>query len=238
MTILSMWLVSPIVPHKCYLSIWCSVLSPREAGARSRGQVSASHVFRVPCVLTSDNRIVTTLFVFWNTRDCVTRPFAFSDIFLDDLTHKMFNATLAGHHLRTDYAGSRGGSRAGSRYDLNEVGRHQVNNYCLQWTMNWTLSVIWLQAPHSPAYCPHVHPAQLAERITMLEVECEAHARDAPKSCYARYKTCCYLSLVFTLIAATIVIIIFIALGGLRGGSGEGLGAMWQISSFELQLFK
>ena len=115
----------------------------------------------------------------------------------------MFNATLAGHHLRTDYSGSRGGSRAGSRYDLNEVGRHQVNHYC-----------------------PHVHPAQLAERITMLEVECEAHARDAPKSCYARYKTCCYLSLVFTLIAATIVIIIFIALGGLRGGSGEGLGAM------------
>ena len=82
------------------------------------------------------------------------------------------------------------------------------------------------QAPHSPGYCPHVHPSQLAERITMLEVECEAHTRYAPKSCYARYKTCCYLSLVFTLIAATIVIIIFIALGGLRGGSGEGLGAM------------
>lgn len=40
----------------------------------------------------------------------------------------MFNATLAGHHLRTDYNGSRGGSRAGSRYDLNEVGRHQVNH--------------------------------------------------------------------------------------------------------------
>ena len=38
----------------------------------------------------------------------------------------MFNATLAGHHLRADYAGSRGGSRQGSRYDLNEVGRFQV----------------------------------------------------------------------------------------------------------------
>ena len=60
----------------------------------------------------------------------------------------------------------------------------------------------------------------------MLEVECAANARDAPKSCYARYKTCCYLSVVFSLIAATIVIIIYVALGGLRGGSGEGLGAM------------
>lgn len=224
----------------CPAQVLSQYLMFRAQSSRGRGQGQRPGVSLtcVPCVLSRDNLIVTTLFVFWNTRDYVTRPFAISDIFLDDLTNKMFNATLAGHHLRTDYAGSRGGSRAGSRYDLNEVGRHQVNHYCLQWTEHYRASVIWLQAPHSPAYCPHVHPAQLAERITMLEVECEAHARDAPKSCYARYKTCCYLSLVFTLIAATIVIIIFIALGGLRGGSGEGLGAMWQISSLELQLLK
>ena len=224
----------------CPAQVLSQHLMFRAQSSRGRGQGQRPGVSLtcVPCVLSRDNLIVTTLFVFWNTRDYVTRAFAISDIFLDDLTNKMFNATLAGHHLRTDYAGSRGGSRAGSRYDLNEVGRHQVNHYCLQWTEHYRASVIWLQAPHSPAYCPHVHPAQLAERITMLEVECEAHARDAPKSCYARYKTCCYLSLVFTLIAATIVIIIFIALGGLRGGSGEGLGAMWQISSLELQLLK
>ena len=36
----------------------------------------------------------------------------------------MFNATLAGGHLRPDYNSSRGGSRAGSRFDINEVGRH------------------------------------------------------------------------------------------------------------------
>ena len=43
----------------------------------------------------------------------------------------MFNATLAGHqphHLRADYSGSRGGSRASSRYDINEVGRLQVSS--------------------------------------------------------------------------------------------------------------
>ena len=39
----------------------------------------------------------------------------------------MFNATLAGHHLRPDYSSSRSGSRAGSRFDINEVGRYQVN---------------------------------------------------------------------------------------------------------------
>ena len=44
------------------------------------------------------------------------------------------------------------------------------------------------------------------------------------KSCYARYKTCCYLTLVFSIIAATIVVIIYVALGGLRGGSEPGLG--------------
>ena len=38
----------------------------------------------------------------------------------------MFNATLAGHHLRADYNNSRGGSRAASRFDINEVGRCQV----------------------------------------------------------------------------------------------------------------
>ena len=40
--------------------------------------------------------------------------------------HIMFNATLAGHHLRADYNNSRGGSRAASRFDINEVGRCQV----------------------------------------------------------------------------------------------------------------
>ena len=34
----------------------------------------------------------------------------------------MFNATLAGHQLRTEYNNSRGGSRAASRFDINEVG--------------------------------------------------------------------------------------------------------------------
>ena len=39
----------------------------------------------------------------------------------------MFNATLAGHHLRAaEYNNSRGGSRAASRFDINEVGRCQV----------------------------------------------------------------------------------------------------------------
>ena len=39
----------------------------------------------------------------------------------------MFNATLAGHHLRAgEYSNSRSGSRAASRFDINEVGRCQV----------------------------------------------------------------------------------------------------------------
>jgi len=116
----------------------------------------------------------------------------------------MFNATLAGHHLRPDYSSSRSGSRAGSRFDLNEVGRYQSH-------------------PPTPQYHHHhqVHPQQLAERITMLDdVECEGGEH---KSCYSRYKTCCYLTVVFSVITATIVIIIYVALGGLRGGS-EGLG--------------
>ena len=61
---------------------------------------------------------------------CCFKTLRVSDIILDDLT-TMFNATLAGHqphHLRADYSGSRGGSRASSRYDINEVGRLQVSS--------------------------------------------------------------------------------------------------------------
>jgi len=101
----------------------------------------------------------------------------------------MFNATLAGHHLRADYNNSRGGSRAASRFDINEVGR-----------------------------CQGVHSSQLEERISMLHLQNSEEAEGTDKTCYSRYKTCCYLSLVFSIIAATIVIIIYVALGGLRGG--------------------
>lgn len=133
----------------------------------------------------------------------------------------MFNATLAGHHLRPDYSSSRSGSRAGSRFDLNEVGRYQVG-----WRKYMSFYHIFhdfQSHPPTPQYHHHhqVHPQQLAERITMLDdVECEGGEH---KSCYSRYKTCCYLTVVFSVITATIVIIIYVALGGLRGGS-EGLG--------------
>ena len=235
MTLLSMCLVSPIVLHKCYLSIWCSELSPSEARARGRGQVSASHVSPVSSPVTiwlsqhslcfetpeimSHGPLLFQIFslMTWPTR-CSTPPSP---------------ATTWGQTTPAPGAG------AGPGPDTTSTRSADTRWIIIVFSeLNTIEPLIWLQAPHSPAYCPHVHPAQLAERITMLEVECEAQARDAPKSCYARYKTCCYLSLVFTLIAATIVIIIFIALGGLRGGSGEGLGAMWQISSLELQLLK
>ena len=53
----------------------------------------------------------------------------------------------------------------------------------------------------------------------MLQINNSDEVTEATeKSCYARYKTCCYLSLVFSIIAATIVVIIYVALGGLRGG--------------------
>ena len=52
----------------------------------------------------------------------------------------------------------------------------------------------------------------------MLHLQNSEEAEVTDKTCYSRYKTCCYLSLVFSIIAATIVIIIYVALGGLRGG--------------------
>ena len=52
----------------------------------------------------------------------------------------------------------------------------------------------------------------------MLQLQNSEEAEVTDKTCYSRYKTCCYLSLVFSIIAATIVIIIYVALGGLRGG--------------------
>ena len=58
----------------------------------------------------------------------------------------MFNATLAGHHLRADYNNSRGGSRAASRFDINEVGRCQV-----RYVNNSQTSHL----PHSDGGCFH-----------------------------------------------------------------------------------
>ena len=37
------------------------------------------------------------------------------------------------------------------------------------------------------------------------------------KSCYSNYQTCLYLTVVFSIIAATIVVIIYVALGGTPG---------------------
>ena len=81
------------------------------------------------------------------------------------------------------------------------------------------------QGGYSPQHS-YIPAHQLSERMIMLDQEVECQRQDQTKSCYSRYKTCCYLSLVFTIIAATIVIIIYVALGGLRGGSGQGLGGM------------
>ena len=63
-----------------------------------------------------------------------------------------------------------------------------------------------------------VPSSQLEERISMLHLQHSEEAETTDKTCYSRYKTCCYLTLVFSIIAATIVIIIYVALGGLRGG--------------------
>ena len=101
----------------------------------------------------------------------------------------MFNATLAGHSLRAEYlAGSRGGSRAGSRFDLQEAGAGAGAGRLLG----------------------------LQERLHLQPGDCTT-TQPAP-TCIARFKTCCYLSIVFSIILATIVIIIYVALGGLRGG--------------------
>ena len=102
----------------------------------------------------------------------------------------MFNATLAGHHhhhghhLRSDYLhGSRGGSRAGSRFDLHEAGNSSVL------------------------------ATELEVRVNMLQ-----ESQSQKKSCCSKYQACLYLSVVFSIIAATIIVIIYVALGGLRGG--------------------
>ena len=108
----------------------------------------------------------------------------------------MFNATLAGHHhrhhLRPDYlSNSRGSSRAGSRFDMHEVGRSTE--------------------------CRVLNPAELEERVQMLHDGQDGYGAEE-KSCYSKYQACLYLSVVFSIIAATIVIIVYVALGGLRGG--------------------
>ena len=109
----------------------------------------------------------------------------------------MFNATLAGHHhhnhLRPDYmSNSRGSSRAGSRFDMHEVGRPVENR--------------------------SVNPVELEERVQMLHDAQDDCYIVEEKSCYSKYQTCLYLTVVFSIIAATIVVIIYVAFGGLRGG--------------------
>ena len=113
----------------------------------------------------------------------------------------MFNATLAGHHhhhhhLRSDYhANSRGGSIAGSMFDMHEVGRHADS--------------------HSSS---SNLKTELHARVNMLhDTQADCYTVEE-KSCYSKYQTCLYLSVVFSIIAATIVIIVYVALGGLRGG--------------------
>ena len=111
----------------------------------------------------------------------------------------MFNATLAGHHhhhLRPDYlSNSRGSSRAGSRFDIHEAGRG--------------------------AECRVLNPGELEERVQMLHDGQGEFCPGEEKSCYSKYQACLYLTVVFSIIAATIVIIVYVALGGLRGGGSS-----------------
>ena len=108
----------------------------------------------------------------------------------------MFNATLAGHHhhhLRPDYlSNSRGSSRAGSRFDIHEAGRGLE--------------------------CRVLNPGELDETVQMLKDGQGEFYPGEEKSCYSKYQACLYLTVVFSIIAATIVIIVYVALGGLRGG--------------------
>ena len=59
---------------------------------------------------------------------------------------------------------------------------------------------------------------ELEARVNLLhETQGDCYSGEH-KTCYSRYKTCLYLSVVFSIIVATVVIIIYVALGGLRGG--------------------
>ena len=61
-------------------------------------------------------------------------------------------------------------------------------------------------------------PVELEERVQMLhDAQADCYIVEE-KSCYSKYQTCLYLTVVFSIIAATIVVIIYVAFGGLRGG--------------------
>ena len=63
-----------------------------------------------------------------------------------------------------------------------------------------------------------VNASELELRVQMLQQDQEDCSVVEEKNCYARYQACLSLTVVFTIIAATIVIIIYVSLGGLRGG--------------------
>ena len=63
-----------------------------------------------------------------------------------------------------------------------------------------------------------LNTVELEERMQMLhDAQADCYIVEE-KRCYSNYQTCLYLTVVFSIITATIDVIIYVALGGLRGG--------------------
>lgn len=109
-------------------------------------QVTPLNIANLPIIFHSRDKYLFKCEVWGGIGEHLTPPQ--SRIYF---TPRMFNATLAGHHLRAEYNNSRGGSRAASRFDINEVGRCQV-----RWQTGLTgnvFTVLTVSPPSTPPHC-------------------------------------------------------------------------------------